>query len=358
MHNKIIPVFIPHASCPRQCIFCNQKKTTGVNGYDLEYVTETIEKCIASMGGGGGAVVREIAFYGGSFTAIDPHRQLELLKIAKRYIDTGQVDTIRVSTRPDCIDDDILKRLKDHGVTLIELGVQSMDDEVLRANRRGHTRNDTVAASMMIKRAGFGLCHQLMPGLYRDSMGAMLKTVDESIKLAPDFMRVYPCLVIKGTALQKLYFDGDYKPLSLTEAVDISKVIYLKAMAAGINIIRMGIHPARDLVENGIVAGPFHPAFKHLVISSLFYDICDKMIQRTSFRGGVTFYVNKSDVSNLIGMNKNNIRRLKAKYSLDEVKVVHDGSIGKGNIAIEHIGEKVVASIFEPPAALVTGEKC
>jgi histone acetyltransferase (RNA polymerase elongator complex component) len=282
MRHKIIPVFIPHASCTNKCVFCNQNEITRVSGYDYDSVDETIAKCVRSFKDGGS--LKEIAFYGGSFTAIEPDRQEALLSIAKRYIDNGLAGSVRVSTRPDCIDEETLSRLEHYGVRTIELGIQSMSDEVLKANLRGHAKNDSIEASSKIKGKGFMLGHQIMPGLYTDTLETMLETIEGSLQLKPDFLRVYPCLVVKGTKLHELYLNGGYKPLSLEEAVNICKVIYVKAAAAGVKIIRMGIHPDRSFVESGLIAGPFHPAFKHLVISSLFFDLSELLIKKNDFK--------------------------------------------------------------------------
>ena len=356
MRHQIIPVFIPHASCPQQCVFCNQKKITGVAGYDRGTVRDTIERCIDTMRERVHtkpmASLRDIAFYGGSFTAIAAEHQETLLKIAKDYLDKGAVDSVRVSTRSDCIDDDTLHRLNIYGVSTIELGVQSMSDGVLDANLRGHTKRDTMDASEMIKAAGFGLGHQIMPGLYKDTKETMAETIEESLKLKPDIMRVYPCLVVKGTRLEELYSEGKYKPLSIDEAVEICKVIYLKASGAGVKIIRMGIHPEKGLVESGYVAGPLHPAFKHLVLSSLFYDLSEILIKKFALDDNVAFTVNKKDVSNFVGIKNANVKRLKEKYSLSNIKLVQTESTKKGSVEINQGDKHYKASIFDiPPRA-------
>jgi histone acetyltransferase (RNA polymerase elongator complex component) len=353
MRHQIIPVFIPHASCPQQCVFCNQKKITGVAGYDHGSVRNSIDSCISSMrksnAGKARVCLREIAFYGGSFTAIKPGHQEALLKIAKAYLDKRLVDSVRVSTRPDCIDEEILHRLGRYGVSTIELGVQSMSDDVLDANLRGHTKSDTVSASKMIKAAGFKLGHQIMPGLYNDTKETMLETIEESMKLKPDFLRVYPCLVVRETRLEELYNEGKYEPLSIEKAVDICKLIYLKAGSAGIKIIRMGIHADSDFIEGGFVAGPFHPAFKHLVISSLFYDLCEILISKSALDDDVTFTVNKSDVSNFVGINGSNVKKLKEKYSLSNLNLVQAQGAKKGSIAIDHGNKHYKANILDIP---------
>jgi histone acetyltransferase (RNA polymerase elongator complex component) len=349
MRYKIIPVFIPHASCPEQCVFCDQKKITGVAVYDLDTVKDTIEKCIRSFKEDGKK--GEIAYYGGSFTAIPEDTQVELLKVGKARINSGAVESIRVSTRPDYIDSKTLTRLKEYGVKTIELGVQSMSDGVLAANRRGHTREDTIRASTMIKEAGFLLGHQVMPGLYTDTYETMLYTATESLKLKPDFLRVYPCLVIRGTELFKLFKEGEYVPLTIDSAVNICKEIYKMAKAAGVTVIRMGIHPERDFVEGGYVAGPFHPAFKHLVISALFSDLIDLLIEKSEYDAGaskdVIFKVNDRDVSNFVGINKKNLKRLKVRYPNSEVRLKREEGIKEGDIVIDYCNRSIKASILD-----------
>ncbi|MFC1855142.1 elongator complex protein 3 [Thermodesulfobacteriota bacterium] len=333
MRHRIIPVFIPHASCPNQCIFCNQKEITRVRGYDHQGIKDILTKSVPFLSES--SATREIAFYGGSFTAIEAGEQEALLSIAKRYIDGGGVDSIRVSTRPDCIDDDILMRLKRFGVKTIELGVQSMSDDVLIANHRGHTKADSVNASKMIKDAGFTLGHQIMPGLYKDSDETINETIYESMKLRPDIMRVYPCVVVKGTRLHELYESGEYVPLTLDKAVEICKKVYLKARENGIRIIRMGLHPDREFIDDALVAGPFHPAFKHLVISSHYYSLLEATIEEAnklnaSAVDDITFIVNPREVSSFVGMNRDNVRRLQEKFSINSIKFTTDEGVEEG----------------------------
>ena len=177
----------------------------------------------------------------------------------------------------------------------------------------------------------------------------MLETIEESLKLKPDFFRVYPCLVVRGTRLEELYNEDKYKPLSIEKAVDICKLIYLKAGNAGINIIRMGIHSDSDFIKGGFVAGPFHPAFKHLVISSLFYDLCEILISKSALDDNVTFTVNNRDVSNFVGINGSNVKRLKEKYSLSNLNLVQAEGAKKGSIAIDHGNRHYNANILDIP---------
>ncbi len=359
MRHRIIPVFIPHASCPERCVFCDQNRIAATE----EHSIESIKKIIADGVAGGVTPAsrdlqsregsfNEVAFYGGSFTAIAPETQVALLSLARPHIESGAIDSVRVSTRPDCIDDEILTRLEGFGVKTIELGVQSMVDSVLAANRRGHTAADTVKASRLIKEAGFTLGHQIMPGLYRDTHESIRATIDGSLALKPDLMRVYPCLVVKGTELEKLYRAGEYKPLTLDDAVDVCKDIYKKAHHARVKIIRMGIHPDRGFMENGLVAGPFHPAFKHLVISALFYDASVRLIEemlgteQNNSPATMTFSVTPRDISSFIGIKKSNLSRLQEKFPFN-VDILQDKELQKGIIVLRCGERKLSAEVIE-----------
>ena len=357
MQYKIIPVFTPHASCPQMCIFCNQKKISNTRGYNLNSIKASLERGVASLYKKNKKKEKrearyEIAFYGGSFTAMEASEQELLLELAKPYIDDGSIDSIRLSTRPDFIDQKTLNRLKKYHVSTIELGVQSMDDNVLRENMRGHTREDTIIASKMIKEAGFKLGHQIMPGLYKDTTETMIKTVEEVIWLAPDFLRVYPCLVIKGTQLEKLYREGQYQPLNIGDAIEICKFIYQMAVKANIKIIRMGLHSDCNLIDDGFVAGPFHPAFKHIVVSSLFYDLSESLLEKSPIDGSVAFLLNSRDVSNFVGNRAMNIDRLREKYELGKIGLIHEDGMEEGKLAINHGGMHFEASIFDIPIKL------
>ncbi len=261
---KIIPIFVPHKGCPHQCSFCNQKHITG----QLEEVTatsaeETIEKFLSTIDTD--KFRTEIAFYGGSFTAIDTEMQNSLLDVAYRYLKSGVVKGIRLSTRPDCISYGILDNLKDHGVTEIELGVQSMCDEVLSANERGHTADDVVNAVSLIRKYDFSLGLQQMTGLFKDTFENDIYTAERIASLRPDFVRIYPTLVFNNTRLAEYYASGEYVPHTVGEAVRLCselKKIYDKN---GIKIIRLGLLMSENEAKNNFIAGPYHPRFRELV---------------------------------------------------------------------------------------------
>jgi len=271
----IIPIFIPHLGCPHRCVFCNQKRiTSGVRGQGLApagpagskqgsgtRVKETVERYLATWKGNGRI---EVAFYGGSFTGLDYNLQERYLKTAYRFIDEGRVDALRVSTRPDYITDDGLTILRRYGVETVELGVQSMVEDVLIKAERGHSPEDVYKAVDILKKGGVKVGIQIMPGLPGDTRETILFTAKEVVRFSPDFVRVYPTLVLRDTPLEGLYLKGLYKPWSLEDMVNVCEEINELFKLAGIPIIRFGLQPTEGLIQ-GIVAGPFHPSFRQLL---------------------------------------------------------------------------------------------
>ncbi len=258
----IIPIFIPHEGCPHQCVFCNQKGITGIGSMPSPSdITETIKSYLATWKDEGR---REVAFYGGSFTGLHREVQKEFLRTANDFICNGSIDSIRVSTRPDYISQECLALLKDYGVETIELGVQSMVDKVLRLSGRGHTSDDIVMAVRLLRGFGFKIGLQIMPGLPGDTAQTALYTVDRVIKLEPDFVRIYPTVVIEGTPLEIMYNKGDYTPWPIEAMADLCKELVRLLEDAQIPIIRIGLQPTEELEAN-IIAGPYHPSFRQLV---------------------------------------------------------------------------------------------
>ncbi len=267
----IVPIFIPNHGCPYRCIFCKQETITAQpdQSINTSYIKKTLDKALESN-----PVHlfcdREIAFYGGTFTRLPIPRIIELLTVVNPYIRQGYFKTIRVSTRPDAIDEKRLDLIKDLGVSIVELGVQSLDDTVLKASKRGYTAKDAIRAVQMLKKHGFMVGIQLMPGLPGDSDTKFMKTIEGVSKLKPDMVRLYPVLVIKGTELERLYNERVYKPLALDEAVSICRKSCVHLEDKGIPVIRMGLMSSPSLLAEGqIVAGPWHHAFGFLVRSSI-----------------------------------------------------------------------------------------
>jgi len=319
----IIPIFVPHIGCPHDCVFCNQKKITGFSTdvTDIE-VHSKISEYLKTIPNSNSNL--EVAFYGGSFTGIDTSIQEKLLKAAFSFKEQGYIDRIRLSTRPDYINKEILLLLKKYSVDVIELGVQSMDDLVLAKSYRGHSKEDVINAAKLIKSFGFKLGLQMMIGLPGDNKSKDLYTADSIIKLKPDFVRIYPTLVIKNTFLAKQYLTGEYKPLSLENAVDICTELLLLFNYYSINVIRIGLQPTDNITSNeDILAGPFHPSFRQLVESNIYNLVLNMFFSEIKVNSNnITIIVNKKEISNLVGQNSKNIQHLKKLYNLSKIKVI------------------------------------
>lgn len=320
----IIPIFVPHLGCPNDCTFCNQRKISG----QLKNVTEndvrdTIEFYLNNFKEKDAYI--EVAFYGGSFTGIDPELQEKLLNAAYEYIKDRKINGIRVSTRPDYIDKPTLKRLKKYKVKTIELGVQSTNDYILENCKRGHTFEDVVKASKLIRRYRFNLGHQMMVGLPESTELDDLKTANDLIKLKPKMVRIYPVLVIKGTELEKQYNSGEYIPLTVEQAVERCKELCYLFGKKKIKIIRIGLQNTDTICapnnkQSEVVAGPYHETFRQLVESSIYYDTILEKIKKINTRAKeVEVTVNPQDANNVIGYKKQNIQKLKELYDVDVV---------------------------------------
>jgi len=264
-----IPIFIPELACPFQCAFCNQEKISGhQNIPDENEIKQTITEYLKSFKKEDRTV--EIGFFGGSFTGIPIEEQKQYLGIVQPFIDSGEINGIRLSTRPDYINKEILDVLKKHRVTTIELGAQSMDDEVLEKSYRGHTSKQTELASEMILDNSFELGLQMMIGLPGDTLKKSIFTAKKIIESGASNTRIYPALVIKGTAMHKWYNEGKYVPLSIEEAINRTKKILPLFEAEGVKVLRVGLHPSEGLLSgHELIAGPFHQSFKELVLTEI-----------------------------------------------------------------------------------------
>ena len=337
----IIPIFVPHLGCPNDCIFCNQKSISGQKkNMTKEEAKKIIEQYLRSIRDEEAQV--EIAFYGGSFTAIEPTQQEELLQTAYEFIKTGKVESIRISTRPDCINKEILKRLKKYRVKTIELGVQSANDYILEKSNRGHNFEDVKKASKLIRWNGFKLGHQMMVGLPESTRIDEINTAKELIKLKPKMIRIYPVLVVKNTKLEQEYKNGNYVPLPLVQAIEICKELVRMFADKNIDIIRVGLQNTEEIdnPENGkseVVAGPYHPAFRQLVESAMWYDAIVTKIKKLNVKvKEVEITVNPIDINNVIGHKKENILKLKDTYDVDLI-VKKDEQIKQGKSKIKII---------------------
>lgn len=345
----IIPIFVPHLGCPHQCTFCNQKEISGqAKQVTAQDVKQTIEFYLKNFKDDSKYV--EVAFFGGSFTGIEEKVQNELLEAANEYINQGKVNSIRISTRPDYIDKDILKRLKKYHVKTIELGVQSSNDYILAKCQRGHTFEDVKKASKLIRWHGFILGHQMMIGLPESTKLDELNTAKQLIKLKPKIVRIYPVLVIKDTKLAEEYENGEYIPLTLEQAVERSKEVMQLFNKAKIEVIRLGLQNTEEISspeekKSQVLAGPYHPAFRQLVESRMWYDeIVSKIKQYNVKVMQVLITANPENINNIIGHKKENILKLKETYDVDVI-VKPDKNMKKGKFEIEV--EKTYEDVLE-----------
>ncbi len=327
----VIPVFIPHKGCPFDCIYCNQKAISGENG---EITEDKIHNIInAHIENLRQDAYVEIGFYGGSFTGIEKELQIKYLGIAAEYIKKGSVKAVRVSTRPDYIDEDVLEILKSYNVRTVELGVQSMDEDVLLKSLRGHTAKDVIKSSCLLKEAGFNLGIQTMVGLPGSNREKEIATAKKVVELKPDIVRIYPTLVIKGTYLEKCYIEGRYKPLDLAGAVDVCAELMKIYDENNINIIRVGLQPTDNINENfDVVAGPFHPSFRQLAESKLMIEKIENYIRVYDLckENDIIIYTGKENISNLVGQKRENVDYLKKKYNFDNIFIKSMEGMKKG----------------------------
>ncbi|NCC86549.1 MAG: radical SAM protein [Clostridia bacterium] len=330
MRHANIALFVAHRGCPHQCSFCNQHIISGtVKSVTAQDITDAITNAKNS-----GCNNAQLAFFGGSFTAIERDYMESLLKAAKPFIDNGDISGIRVSTRPDAINEEVLQVLKFYGVEAIELGAQSMDDEVLALNERGHTAQDVVNASRLIKLHGFELGLQMMTGLFGDTHDKCIRTAKELAKLRPDTIRIYPTVVLEKTKLAQLYKSGVYKPQSLDNAILLCSQLLRFFDNEHIRVIRLGLHSGGS-VEQGFVAGVYHPAFRELCESAIYLEKAKQQLLEMP-KGKIVIFVSTSEISKMIGQKKYNIKQLqKDGY---ECKVKQDKALKKYEIRAEKDG--------------------
>ncbi len=321
-----ISIFVPHIGCPNKCSFCNQRYITGAfKAPTVRDVAMAVKN--AQTNPNYDPKTTEIAYFGGSFTAINRNYMLRLLRVAHRFVKSGVVSGIRISTRPDAIDDEILTLLKEYSVTAIELGAQSLNDRVLRLNNRGHKVSDVVKAAKKIREHGFELGLQIMTGLYADNDASALKTAEKVIEINPDTVRIYPTIVLKDTDLEALYLDNIYKPQTLDNAVSLASKLYKMFTDNGIRVIRLGLH---SIEKEAYIAGPWHPAFSELCQSQI---MLNEVLSQINEKGNYIIYVGKSDVSKMTGQKRSNVLHLEAKGIYCKVKP--DDTLGNLEVRIE-----------------------
>ncbi|NLG89143.1 MAG: radical SAM protein [Clostridiaceae bacterium] len=336
-----IPVFIPHKGCPNDCVFCNQKKISGYADVPgIDEIRSIIESYVSTKKPSDSY---EIAFFGGSFTGLPPAEQQRYLKLAEDYVGEGLVDGIRLSTRPDYIDEKTLLFLKQFPVKVIELGIQSLDNEVLMRSRRGYTADTALKACRMVKDMGFMLGVQVMIGLPADTLEKSIKTTKMLIAEKPDMARIYPTLVIRGTELAAEYAAGRYRPLTVSEAVSWCEKIIPLFEDAGVKILRIGLQGSDEIREGGeVLAGPVHPAFGELVYSRIWLNRITDEIERVkeAETKNIVIHVPQNSVSAVIGQKRENIGILKERYGFLSVHVKGDlkGDMKERNLLIEFCG--------------------
>jgi len=335
----IVPIFIPNQGCPHQCIFCDQEKITDQSAPQEgpAYIKQIIHTALNSKDFFY-KKRREVAFYGGTFTGLSAGKISELLSAVTPFIDQGLFQSIRISTRPDEIDDERLEMIRNLGVTTIELGVQSMDDNVLMLSRRGHTSKHTTDAVGLLKKHGFKIGIQLMPGLPGDSGSGFADTVEKVVNLAPDFTRLYPALVIKGTALARFYDNGRYTPLTLEQAIEICRDSCLRLEGQGISVIRIGLMSSTSLLEDGqILAGPWHTAFGFLVRSSIFLKGIRRMLPKPGEADMIGLRLRERDIPLLRGYRNQGVNRLEEVIKSKIIYIKGDDSVLEGEVEVDFI---------------------
>ena len=322
---RILPIFVPHAGCPNDCVFCNQKR---ISGSLLPASAETVRAAVSAIAPGSGY---ELAFYGGSFTAMPEAEQEELLAATVPARQSGAVATLRVSTRPDAVTEEKLARLRRYGVETVELGAQSMCDEVLRRSGRGHTSLDTVKAAKLVKDAGFTLILQMMTGLPGSDDTRDIASARAIAALLPDGVRVYPTVILRNTPLYDLWRAGKYREHTVEDAVRVCARILSIFDDAEIPVIRMGLNPSDELSGGGAAGGAYHPALGELVRARLWRDRAEALLSGIEPGADAVLAVSPNRVSVMTGQHRCNLLYLQERFSLRSVRVcasdVPDGAI-------------------------------
>ena len=322
----VIPVFVPHLGCPNDCVFCNQRRISGsLSPATARDVQAAIEKAAAVAPPQGGG--RQLGFYGGSFTAIPAAQQEELLGAAQPYLEAGAIDSLRLSTRPDAIDGEVLARLRRYGVETVELGAQSMSDRVLELSGRGHTARDVAEASGMVKAAGFKLILQMMTGLPDSDEESDVETARRIAALRPDGVRVYPTVIVRDTALYDLWRAGKYREHSVEDAVRACARILPVFEAAGIPVIRLGLNPTEELSGGDAAGGAYHPALGELVRARIMRGEAERLLAGAKPGGSAALRVNPRLMSQAVGQHGCNREWLRERFGLRELRFIPDASV-------------------------------
>ncbi len=329
----IVPFFIPHAGCPHQCVFCDQETIAG-QAAGIPAADELLSTIATHRATGSGDGV-EVAFFGGTFTALSRQVQEGLLAPLQPLREAGIVRSVRLSTRPDALDGETVAWLQIRGVTTVELGIQSLDDEVLRLSGRGHAGAEVARAAAALRNAGLAFVAQLMPGLPGDTPARSLATLEAVLGMAPDALRIYPTLVLAGTRLADLYRTGRYRPLSLAQGVGVGKLMLHRALRARVPVLRMGLQPTDGLRAAGaVVAGPFHPAFRQLVEAELCHDLLTRLALLVPEGTTATVACAPTRVADVIGQRRRNLERLGRERGLRVTAVLPDPALTREELEL------------------------
>ncbi|MBR6744576.1 MAG: radical SAM protein [Clostridia bacterium] len=325
-----IPIFIPHVGCPNACVFCNQRKISGHARFEKYAVREELERAFSTVDG---TLPTQIAYFGGSFTGIDRDEMEALLRLAGEYIDGGLCESVRISTRPDYIDREILELLRKYRVRTVELGIQSTDDAVLRACNRGHTAQDSFRAAALVKEYGFELIGQMMVGLPASTAESERQTAWNICRMGADGARIYPTVVFAETALAEMTANGTYQPLTEESSVLRAANALAVFLENGVPVIRLGLQSGEALESgDGVVAGGYHPAVGEMAYSVCFRDMLAASLGQMETAGrSALVRAHPSDVSKVIGQRGANRNDLIGRFFLKEFRVVADGGAVKNH---------------------------
>ena len=321
----VYPIFIPHLGCPNECVFCDQRR---ISGSPLPVAARDVTETLSALRESGGRGL-ELAFYGGSFTAVPVPEQEALLEAAQPFLADGTLCAIRLSTRPDAVDEEALRRLFRYGVKTVELGAQSMSDRVLAASGRGHTAADTARAARLVKDAGLALILQMMTGLPGSDADSDIETAQRLIALRPDGVRIYPTVIVRGTALEALWKSGRYREHTVADAVDVCAELVPLFEAAGVPVIRLGLNPTEELSDGAAVGGAYHPALGELVRSELLLRQARALLGGVPSGASVTLRVRPDRVSAMTGQHRHNIDVLTRELGAACVRVFPDEAAGE-----------------------------
>lgn len=335
-----VPFFISHQGCPHTCVFCDQRTISGASG-TLPSSGQLLDK-IYHWQASAGSRPLEVAFFGGTFTALSKEIQSELLTPLQPLLRDGTLDSIRISTRPDTISADHLLWLSEHGIRVIELGVQSMDDNILAASGRGHSAADTLRAIACIKKQGLCVGAQLMPGLPGDTPVSSLDSLEQVIAAGVDFLRIYPTVVFQGTELAQRFTDGSYTPLSLERGTVLCKVLLWRAMQAGIPVIRIGLQADHGLNATNIIAGCWHPALGQMARSQLYADLVDRVVKPDS---SVEIHCHPARLSDLVGIKRRTLQRQEERGV--QVQIIQDANIQREKLKVVAEFNSAIYSIIK-----------